>query len=188
MSAAHPKLALADFLAWENHQEERHEFYRGQVFDMVDARRHGIVVLNLSATLKQRLRGTPCRAFFQTMKVQIADKAICYPDVFVTCDPRDLATDLVFRAPRVIAEVLSESTAAHDRGLKFALYRRLPSLQEYLLVDPESRRVELFLRNAAGVFELHDFTDAEAVRLDSLDLIVPLAELFEDLDAEASPA
>lgn len=183
MAVPAQKLSLTDFLAWENGQDTRHEFWRGEVFAMVGARRvHGLVGGNLFAALKLRLKGSPCRAFVEGMKLQVADDAIFYPDVFVTCDAQDLKTDMIFRRPTLVAEVLSDSTQAFDRGLKFAAYRRLDSLQEYLLIDPDLRRVEVFRRNERGNFELVDQTGAPELVLDSLALRVPMAELFDGLD------
>jgi transcription-repair coupling factor (superfamily II helicase) len=84
------------------------EFVRGEVFAMVGARRvHGLVSLNVAAALKSQLRGSPCRAFNETMKLQAAEDVLLYPDVFVTCDPADLRTDRIFNAPTVVVEVLS---------------------------------------------------------------------------------
>jgi Uma2 family endonuclease len=182
------KLTVSDYLAWESTQEARHEFWRGEVFAMVGARRvHGLVSGNLFAALKTHLKGTPCRAFIEGQKVQVGHDAIFYPDVFVTCDPRDLATEVVFHHPKLIVEVLSESTQAYDRGLKFATYRQLASLQEYLLVDPDSRSVEVFRRNERGNFELLDQTaDAELV-LACVGLSLPIAEVFDGLADPATP-
>jgi Uma2 family endonuclease len=175
-----PKLSLDEFLTWENAQETRHEFWRGEVFAMACARRvHGLAAGNLFAALKLQLKGSPCRAFIVGMKLQVADDAIFYPDVFVTCDAQDLKTEMIFRRPALVAEVLSDSTQAFDRGLKFAAYRRLDSLQEYLLIDPDLRRVEVFRRNERGNFELVDQTGAPELVLDSLGLRVPMAELFD---------
>ena len=102
------KLSLSDYLTWENEQPERHEFFRGDVFAMVGARRvHGLVVGNLFAAFKLHLKGSPCLAFVEGMKVQVADNAIFYPDVFVTCDAQDLTTEMVFRQPKLLVEVLS---------------------------------------------------------------------------------
>ena len=130
------KLSLADFLVWENAQADRNEFYRGEVFAMVGARRvHGLIAGNLFAALKTHLKGSACRAFVSDMKIQVANDALFYPDVFVTCDPQDLRTELVFRQPKLIVEVLSPSTEAFDRGLKFAAYRQIDALQEYALPD-----------------------------------------------------
>lgn len=113
------RLTPADFLAWEDTQTERHEFVDGETFVMVGARRvHGIVSLNLASSLKLQLKGAPCRVFAESMKLQVADD-LFYPGVFVTCDAGDLRTEQVFRAPTLLAEVLSPSTEACDRGLKF---------------------------------------------------------------------
>lgn len=181
------RLTLADFIAWENEQAQRHEFHRGEVFAMVGARRsHGRVVMNLGAQLMQRLKGSPCQVFSETMKVQVADDTIFYPDLFVTCDRDDLRTDMIFRAPLLVVEVLSPGTQAYDRSRKFALYRRLPSLREYLLIDPDTRDVQAFRRNPAGEWVLHDMTDAAVLHLASIAADVAMTEVFEGVEpAEA---
>ena len=183
------KPTLADYLVWEEAQPERHEFYRGEFFAMVGGRRiNGLVTGNLYAALRQRLQGSPCKAFFESMKLQVADDAIFYPDLFVTCDAADLKTEQVFRQPLLVVEVLSDSTQAFDRGLKFAAYRQLDSLREYALIDPDSRRVEVFRRNERLLFELHDQTGTAELYLASVDLHLPMAELFDGLDAEPDAA
>ena len=187
MSVPHTRMGLEAFLDWENRQPARHEFYRGEVFAMVGARRvHGIVALNVATALKSRLKGKPCMVFIENMKLRVADDALFYPEVFVNCDARDLRTEMVFEHPTLIVEVLSESTQAFDRGAKFAAYRSLASLREYLLIDPDLRTVELFRRNAAGLFELHDHTGLDTLELASLRLALPQAELFEGLDEAAA--
>jgi Uma2 family endonuclease len=179
------KTALPDFIAWENAQDTKHEFFAGEVFAMVGARRvHGVVAGNLFGLLRHALKGSRCRAFMADMKVQPTADTLFYPDVFVTCDPGDLRTDQVFRHPVLVAEVLSDSTQAFDRGLKFAAYRQIAALREYLLLDPATRRVELFRRNERGNFELLDLTGGPTLALDSLGLVLPLAELFDGVDVE----
>jgi Uma2 family endonuclease len=180
MTALHqPKLSLEAYLAWEEAQPERNEFYRGEVFAMVGAKRvHGQVVSNLVGELRQALKGTPCRVFHEGMKLQIADDTVLYPDLFVTCDKADLATDHIFRAPTLVIEVLSPSTQAYDRSQKFALYRRIASLQEYLLVDPDTRRVEAFCRNAEDQWVLNDMSETDTLHAASLGIAVPMAEVF----------
>lgn len=183
MGQPNPHWTLQEFLTWEEAQPERHEFIAGEVFAMVGARRvHGIVSGNVFAVLRSQLRGTPCRAFVEGMKLAVADETVFYPDVFVTCDPADLRTEQVFRAPTVIAEVLSPSTESLDRGLKFAHYRRLASLQEYLLVDPDRRTVELYRRGPEGLFTLHEPSDAGEIALASIGCMLALVEVFEGLD------
>ena len=189
MSGPHTRMDLEAFLDWENRQPARHEFYRGEVFAMVGARRvHGIVAGNVFAALKSRLKGKPCMVFIENMKLRVAGGALFYPDVFVTCDASDLRTEMVFEHPTLIVEVLSESTQAFDRGAKFAAYRSLASLREYLLIDPDLRTVELFRRNAASLFELHDHTGLDTLELASLRLALPQAELFDGLGEAAAAA
>jgi Uma2 family endonuclease len=142
------------------------------------SRVHGRVVGNLVRRLADALDGTPCQVFHEGMKLQIADDTVLYPDLFVTCDKGDLATEQIFRAPTLVVEVLSPSTQGYDRSQKFALYRRMASLQEYVLVDPDTRRVEAFRRNAQGEWVLHDMSDGDTLHVASLDVSVPLAEVF----------
>jgi Uma2 family endonuclease len=107
------RLSLDEFLAWENEQIERHEFHRGEVFAMVGARRvHACIVMNLARGLGNALAGTPCRVFAESAKVCPAEDTILYPDVFVTCDPADLRTEMIFSSPKLVIEVLSPSTQA----------------------------------------------------------------------------
>lgn len=184
-----PKITLEAYLAWEEDQAERHEFYRGEVFAMVGGRRvHGCLVANIAGELRSRLKGTPYRVFAESMKLQIADDTVLYPDVFVTCDKADLATERIFRSPTLIVEVPSPSTQAYDRSQKFALYRRIPSLQEYIVVDPDTRRVEGFRRDAQGQWVLHDMSDGPALEAASIGATVPLAEVFDGVDPPPAEA
>jgi Uma2 family endonuclease len=180
-------MSLDEFLAWENAQPDRHEYYRGEAFAMVDGRRtHGRAVLNLATQLNLQLRGSPCQVFSESMKIQVAADTILYPDVFVTCDKADLATEMIFRAPTLVIEVLSPSTQADDRSQKFALYRQLASLREYILVDPDTRRVEGFRRGADDLWVLHDMSQDDAMTCASVGCKVALAEVFHGMDP--SPA
>lgn len=179
------KLTLEAFLDWENSQGERHEFHRGEVFLMVGGRRtHGTVISNLARHLGNHLVGSKCRVFIEGMKVQIADDTIFYPDVFVTCDATDLRTDMIFRSPVLVVEVLSPGTAAYDLGQKFALYRRLTSLKEYLLVDPDTRRVEAFRRNEQNQWVLHDMSESDTLEVACLNAQIAMAQVFDGVTPE----
>ena len=183
MGLQQQQLTLQAYLEWENVQPERHEFYRGEVFAMTGGRRsHGRVTANLVRHLGNQLAGTHCQVFSESMKIQIANDTILYPDVFVTCDRQDLQTDMIFRAPTLIIEVLSPSTQAYDRSQKFALYRRLPSLKEYVLIDPDTRRAEVFRINTEGLFVLFDMSESEILELKSIDCRVSISEVFAGID------
>ncbi len=186
LPAEHIVMSRTDFLAWESEQAEKHEYLRGEVFAMVGARQaHVIVAGNCFALLKSHLRGGPCRAFISDMQLEIeAADAVVYPDVFVSCHPDDLAAERVLHHPRVIVEVLSDSTAGFDRGQKFALYRMIEAVQEYVLIDPDRRTVEIFRRTDGGDWLLATRDGARGLVLKSLEFEAPLAAVFEDLPAD----
>jgi len=180
-----PRFTRHDFLAWEPEQDTKHEYVAGEVFAQAGAcQAHVVVALNVAAALRQRLRGTACRAYIADMQLEVerAD-AIYYPDVMVSCHPEDLAAERVLHHPCVLIEVLSDSTAAYDRGQKFAAYRLIESLQEYVLIDPERRNLEIFRRLPSGDWLLATHDSARALVLASLEIEIGLDEVFEDLDS-----
>jgi len=182
-TALQQHLTAEDYLAWEETQVEKHEFVAGEVFAMVGARQDHVVVCgNIFAGLKQRLRGTPCRPYVADLKLKVeAADAFFYPDVMVSCHPGDLSNQQFISNPSLVVEVLSDSTAAYDRGGKFAAYRKLDSLKEYLIVDIEARRVECFRRTADNDWLLHDYVGDVDCLLSSLGIRIPMSEIFEDI-------
>ncbi|EXI88852.1 MAG: hypothetical protein AW11_01955 [Candidatus Accumulibacter regalis] len=178
----------AAYLAWEEVQAERHEYVAGEIFAMVGVRQsHNVATLNLASTLRQALKGTPCRVFVESVKARVeAANCFFYPDVLVTCDPRDRLTPDYVSHPVLVAEVLSESTAAFDRGGKFAAYRKLDSLQDYVLIDLSTQRVEVFRRDLENHWVLHDYGLGEDVELAFLTVRVPVDQIFEDTAEQAA--
>jgi Uma2 family endonuclease len=177
-------LTAEEFIAWENGQSERHEFVNGEVFAMAGAEdRHVTVAGNFYIALREHLRGTPCRTFMSDMKLQVtAANSYFYPDVMVTCNGADAASPLSKAEPVLLVEVLSPSTAAYDRGEKFVHYRRIASLQEYVLVDIDTRRTDVFRKRDDGMWVLYPFEGAEPVRLASVKLEIAVEALFAEVD------
>jgi Uma2 family endonuclease len=181
-----PRFDVESYLAWEETQPERHEYSAGEVFAMsggTDA--HYTITLNLAASLKSALSGTPCRPFVSGMKVRVeAADAVLYPDVFVTCDARDKTQEaaLAKSHPLLIVEVLSDSTAAYDRGRKFELYQQIEELREYLIIEQDRAHADLFRKNAEGLWVLHPIATGGTITLQSLNLSLPLAGLYADVD------
>lgn len=177
------RLTPDDYLAWETIQTEKHEYLNGEVFAMVGARREHVTSAgNVFALLKEHLRGGPCRAYISDMKLEVETaNAFFYPDVFVTCDERDHQAKLFMSHPKLIVEVLSDSTAAFDRGDKFAIYRQIPTLEEYLLLDPDSLRADCFRRDSTGHWVLYDSGKDDVVELQSIEFQVPLMAFFENV-------
>jgi len=183
-----PTLSADEFLAWEAGQPLRHEFVAGEVFAMAGGEdRNNTVALNLVVALRQSLRGSPCRVYAGDVKLGVeAADAFLYPDLMVTCSAADAADRLVKREPVLVVEVLSPATAAFDRGPKFAAYRMLASLQEYLLVDVDPRRCDLYRRGADGLWVLHPSEPGAGVELASVGVKVAGEALWAEIEGEAS--
>lgn len=181
-----PRFDVESYLVWEEAQPERHEYFAGEVFAMsggTDA--HYTILGNFFVNLRSALSGTPFRPFVSGMKVRIeAADAVLYPDVFVTCDARDKTQEaaLAKSHPLLIVEVLSDSTAAYDRGRKFELYQQIEELREYLIIEPDRAHADLFRKNAEGLWVLHPIATGGTITLQSLNLSLPLAGLYADVD------
>lgn len=173
-----------EYLAWEAEQTERHDFVGGEVYAMSGAEdRHVTVTGNLYMALRQHLAGSPCRTYVTDMKLQSHDaSAYFYPDILVTCSAADRQRSLVKAEPSLLVEVLSPSTAAYDRGQKFAHYRAIPSLQEVAFVDLDGRRTDVYRKGADGLWVLHPFGPGETVHFKSMDLSLSAEKLFEEVE------
>lgn len=174
-----------DYLAQEMAGQQRHEYVAGQVYAMTGASlRHNVIALNIATLLRQHLRGSPCRTFMADAKLRIAKRqSIYYPDVMVTCDPRHQqvsAQEHVVEAPRLVVEVLSESTAGTDRREKLQAYRSLPSLREYLLVSQDEALLELHRRRGDIGWDIITLTPGDPIALDSVELVTDFATVYEE--------
>ncbi|WP_133511855.1 Uma2 family endonuclease [Candidatus Thiosymbion oneisti] len=183
-----PFLSLEDWLEGERADlEGRSEYLDGEVFAMTGASmKHNAIVINIGSELRTQLKGRPCQVYANDMKVIIRSaNAGKYPDLIAYCGEPELLDDRqdVLLNPSLIVEVLSDSTAAYDRGDKFALYRRIPSLREYLLVSQARVRVERYRRGADDHWTLTDYAGLEdQVPLESLDCVLALAEIYDKVE------
>ncbi|MBM4321881.1 MAG: Uma2 family endonuclease [Deltaproteobacteria bacterium] len=187
-------MSSPEYLMFESQSRVKHEYVRGELFAMAGATKaHNDVAGNVHSILRARLHGRPCRTYIADVKLRVEPADVYfYPDVLVTCDPRDHADPLVVRHPVLVFEVLSDSTADYDRGEKFADYRRIESLAEYVLVDSRAKRVEVFRREQHG-WRFLPLAAGDTLTLASIGLDVPVAALYDDTDvperqAHPSPA
>ena len=174
------------YLEGELVAETKHEYIDGEVYAMAGAGdAHVKVTLNAALLIKSHLRGSNCSTYVNDMKVRIGkDEAFFYPDVMVCCDPSDQLReqDYVKNSPKLIIEVLSPSTENKDRGKKFILYRKLPSLEEYVLIDPREYYVELYRRQADKQWTLFSHEGAESMlEFSSIGMQCTLVDLYEDV-------
>jgi Uma2 family endonuclease len=190
--ATRTKLSEGEYLTAERAAEEKSEYLAGEVFAMAGASRaHSLIVGNLVRTLGNRLEDRPCEVYPADMRVQVRDSGLyAYPDVVVCGPPRflDEREDTLLN-PTVIIEVLSPTTEAYDRGAKFAHYRRLPSLREYVLLSQTHAYLERFERVEDGPkWTFSEVSGLEGtLRLSSVDAALPLSELYARVEVSTDP-
>lgn len=185
-----PGYSFEDYLAAERAcTDAKHEYLAGQVFAMVGATyNHNLITANVARKLGNQLQSGPCTVLSSDMRlrIQTAD-ACCYPDVVVLCDKpafHDLRKDVLTDAT-LVAEVLSPSTEGYDPGGKFAFYRGLPGLRQYLLIAQDRLALDLFTRQAEGRWLLEAYTDPEAdIPLESIGCTLRLGEVYDKVRLE----
>jgi Uma2 family endonuclease len=182
--APNPRLNRDDYFRLEQEEDQRYEYLAGEVFAMAGgSERHALIGANTLAVLSNATRERPCRVYGSDMKLRIAAfDHFCYPDVLLLCEAGRRHERYV-EAPSLIVEVLSDTTAAYDRGLKFEHYRAIESLQYYLLLEQDRVHAEVFERLNAGAWKLVECSGLEAaIQLPRLDLSLPLAEIYRQVE------
>jgi len=180
------KMSVEAYLEMENAADEKHEYYKGEIFAMSGAKvPHNIISANLLITLGQRLRGKKCKPFNSDQRIHIPSNSLfTYPDISIICGEVITLNNDDYNAlnPTVIIEVLSKSTKNYDRGEKFKLYRDIQTLKEYILVDSESIHIETFRLNENDHWELEEYNSlAGAVIIKAIDESIFLSEIYDNV-------
>ena len=182
-----PYLTSEEYLILEREAETKSEYYNGEIFAMAGASRvHSQVSANIIIALGTRLKGRPCIVYGSDMRVRVTPTGLyTYPDVVVVCGKarfEDKHTDTLIN-PQVLVEVVSPSTEAYDRGTKFAYYRTLESLTDYVLVSQDFLLIEHYTRQPDNRWLLTAYEGLEAVAvLSSIDCELPLAEVYDKVE------
>jgi len=185
-----PYYSFENYLATEREcSDEKHEYVAGEVFAMAGASyNHNLITANLVRRLGNQLDGRPCTVLTSDMRVRVATADACaYPDIVVLCDQpvfHDSRRDVLTNAT-LVAEVLSPSTEGYDRGGKFAIYRGLPSLRQYVLIAQDRPAIDVFTRQPDGRWVLDAYTDPAApIHFESIDCTLLLREVYEKVEFE----
>jgi Uma2 family endonuclease len=186
------RLTEAEYLEIERAAEFKSEFYQGEMFAMSGGKpQHSLIGTNLGREFGNRLGRGKCVAYNTDLRVKIEATGLCtYPDLSVICGTLRFAagTDDTVVNPTVLVEVLSDSTEAYDRGTKFEHYRRIPTLQEYLLVSQKAPQVEQFIRQADGRWILNVAAGMDkSLELPSLGIVISLDEIFAKVEFAPVP-
>jgi Uma2 family endonuclease len=186
-----PHLTPEQYLEIDRASESRNEYYKGRMWAMSGGSyRHAVIIASLSRALGNALDSGPCGVTSSDVRIcAAADGLYTYPDIMVVCGEPEFAdgrTDTLLN-PTLVIEVLSPSTEGYDRGLKFAQYRRIESLEEYALVSQTEPRVEVFRRQEGGHWLLSEFVGLEAVaHFNSVDAGVSLARIYNRIVFDAA--
>jgi Uma2 family endonuclease len=181
------KYTIEEYLEMENAATEKHEYYQGEIFAMSGAKLpHNIITRNLFVNLAIKLKGHRCQPFGSDQRIHIEKNSLfTYPDISVVCGEVNTLNDDQYNVlnPAVIVEVLSPSTKSYNRGDKFKLYRDIPTLKEYILVDSESFSVEDFYVNEQGNWELNEYTNLDDVLIfNSIPVSIILMDIYDGVN------
>lgn len=177
-------ISVAEYLQMEEIAEYKSEYCNGEVFAMAGGTaRHSAIAANLARELGTLLEAKPCQVFNSDLRVKVPNAGFyTYPDVSVVCSEPlfEDAAQTTLLNPLLIVEVLSESTEAYDRGAKFEYYSQLLSLQEYVLVASDRRRIERFTRQKDGCgWLLVECRDPEgSLELPSIGCVLSLPRVY----------
>jgi len=183
--SSHP-YTRQEYLNLEEQNSYKSEFYNGEIYAMSGGtRNHNLISTNLIREIGVQLKGSRCKTFSSDLKIHIAAaNSFVYPDVFVVCGEEAYYEDrpLAVTNPILIVEVLSESTANWDRSGKFRLYEQLDSLEEYMIVEQNLPQIDVFRRNAEGLWVLEHYDGLEAsIELKSVGVQLPAHEIYSNI-------
>ncbi|HEV2707884.1 MAG TPA: Uma2 family endonuclease [Pyrinomonadaceae bacterium] len=176
-------LSPEEYLAIERKAEYKSEYVDGVMYQMAGgSERHNLIAANLIISLGVQLRERPCRVYPSDLKVRVPNsQRFFYPDVSVVCGEIRFANDErdVILNPVIIAEVLSESTAAYDRGKKFLSYQQIDSLQEYLLISQDEELIEHYVRQSNDTWLYAKASGlTESIALPSIQCEIALRDIY----------
>ncbi|SLM28818.1 conserved hypothetical protein [Desulfamplus magnetovallimortis] len=177
-----------EYLEFERNSGIRHEYFEGEIFAMVGARKnHNLINTNIIMELGSKLKasGSFCKVFSNDMRVKVQENGkYTYPDIAVACNKIDFEDDKLdtLLNPVVIFEILSNSTEAYDRGIKFQHYQLIPSLQEYILVSQYNSIAEVYSRGKDGSWQYTAKTEmAQVIKIKSINCELSLSDIYWDI-------
>jgi len=184
--ASKPGLSAAAYLARERDSQEKHALWDGAIFAMAGASpRHNRIVAGVLRVFGVALLGKPCQTFASDQRIRIVGtERYVYPDATVICPPfeADPNDEMTLQNPKLVAEVLSPTTEAFDRGDKFIAYRSIPSLTDYLLFGQDGPRVEHYTREGGGSWRLVTLGAADVISLQALAIELSVADIYAGIE------
>lgn len=180
---------IEEYLEMENASSEKHEYYKGEIFAMAGTKMaHNEITSNLATELGAQLKGSGCKPYGSDLRIYVEKNSLfTYPDLSVICGKKESRNNDDFNIlnPSVLFEVLSESSKDYDRGSKFMLYRDIPGLKTYVIVDSLSIKVEVYSINSAGLWELNEYSNiSDTLRISNLNISIALKDIYDGVNFE----
>lgn len=186
------KYSFNEYMTLEETSEERHDFYHGELYAMAGATaKHHQICQNINATLRDRFKPDGCFVSMEGVRLELTEEEFyLYPDLFLTCDEKDKDNNLFKKHPSIIFEVLSESTALYDKQVKLKYYKKIESLNYYVLVSQSEIMVEVYARiDNSQIWKYQTFeTLDEIIEFERLGFSVSIATIYEGIDLVESNA
>lgn len=179
-------ISQEEYLAMERDATEKHEYYEGEVFEMTGAsREHNEIFSNVFGELAYKLKGKGCKPYGSDFRTHVQKNTLyTYPDILIVCGEPEL-TDNHFDTvtnPSVIIEILSKSTRNYDIGKKFMLYRDIPSLKEYIVIDSEKLFVQNNVKVSEKSWQMTDYIALEeTLEIGTLEVSLSLKDIYRDV-------
>jgi Uma2 family endonuclease len=181
------KYSIEEYLGMEEHSDKKHEYYQGEIFAMPGPKvEHNIIAVNMLSLLKQKLKGSNCRPFNSDQRIHIPQNTLfTYRDISIICGEIETRNNDKWNIlnPSVIIEILSPSTKNYTRGEKFRIYRDIPHLKEYILVDSETILIEAFRINERGHWELEEIKGLQNdLLVKTVKVSIPFIDIYESTE------
>ncbi len=180
-------ITIDEYLKIERAAKTKSEYFNGEMFAMAGAtRNHQVICDNLIFSLKNQFKNKPCIAFGSDLRIKVNKSGLyTYPDISALCGKElfDDANKDTLTNPQLIIEVLSDSTEAYDRGKKFALYRQIEPLKEYVLVSQSNKKIEKFEKNDTGFWTLSETnSDNDILYLSVIGCQLSVEEVYSNVE------
>ena len=183
----YPIMDVEDYLILDrNSKNARYEYLDGDLRMLAGGSTyHSAIIANLTITIGRFLENSPCCVYNSDIRLQLSESRYFHPDVTVSCDEHDQELDDMIHSPCLVIEVLSPTTEVNDRGEKFSYYQECPTIQDYVLVDSQSIRIEVYHREEDG-WKLHTYGPGSTVKLESLGIQFPIDAIYRGMKLAGS--
>jgi len=186
-------ISIEQYIAIERENDTRYEYHNGEIFVMAGGTvPHGFIGGNVFGRIQSKLldKNSPCFPINNDVKLGIdSERRFVYPDAMVVCGEPEYSEiySEAIANPIVIIEVLSDSTAGYDRGGKFFLYRKIKTLQQYILIEQDAPEIDIYTRNEGDLWHIKRVSGLEnSLLLQSLDIEIPLKDVYRNVDFSVS--